>query len=155
MKSLKFSDIEEQTWDEIRPYLDTAVLPVTGISGGETPWETTMELEYLRDALDLIEIPFKGRIVTYPAMHFMGGIRQESEGLLLDQVCEGLKKVGFRFVVIVTAKSELVLGEALLGTKHADLVLRFTPDELRASGSEAKRKAADLMANLWNGRQTV
>lgn len=68
---MKFSDIEEQTWDELRPYLDTAVLPVTGLNGGETPWEATRELEYLRDALDLIEIPFKGRIVTYPATIFL------------------------------------------------------------------------------------
>lgn len=155
MKSLKFSDIEEKTWDELRPYLDTAVLPVTGLSGGETPWKTAMELEYLRDALDLIEIPFKGRIVTYPAMHFISGARQGSYSLLLDEVCEGLKKAGFRFVVIVTAKSARDLGEELVGTKHADLVLRCTPDELKASSSDAKRKAAESMSNLWNGSQTV
>jgi len=151
---LKFSDIEEQTWDELRPYLDTAVLPVTGLNGGETPWEATRELEYLRDALDLIEIPFKGRIVTYPAMHFVSATMQESGSLLLDQVCEGLKKTGFRFVVIVTAKSEPEFGEGFLETKHADLVLRFTPEELRVSGSELKRQAAELMANLWNGSLT-
>ncbi|MBP1155283.1 23S rRNA (pseudouridine1915-N3)-methyltransferase [Paenibacillus sp. PvR052] len=148
---MKFSEIEEKSWDELRPYLDTAVLPVTGLGGGETPWETTMALEHLRDALDLIEIPFKGRIVTYPAMHFVNDAHQAPEGMLLEQVSAGLKNAGFRFVVVVTAKSEQELGDKQLVGEHVDLLLRCPPDELRLSGNEAKRKATELMANLWNG----
>lgn len=114
-----------------------------------------MELEYLRDALDLIEIPFKGRIVTYPAMHFVKDTRQDTEGQMLEQVSAGLKNAGFRFVVVVTAKSEQELGDTQLAGEHVDLLLRCTPDELRGPGNEAKRKAAELMANLWNGSPNV
>ena len=67
---MKFSDIEEQNWEQLAPYLDTCLLPLTGLDGTEKPWQATNALEKLRDFLDLIEIPFRGRIVTYPAAHY-------------------------------------------------------------------------------------
>ncbi|MGO4375464.1 DUF2487 family protein, partial [Paenibacillus sp. MCAF20] len=67
---MKFSEIEKEQWEELRPYLDTCLLPVTGMDGSEQPYEATEWLERLRDIMDLIEIPFKGRVVTYPACHY-------------------------------------------------------------------------------------
>ncbi|RXZ80240.1 DUF2487 family protein [Paenibacillaceae bacterium] len=94
---MKFSEIEQQQWDELQPYLDTCLLPLTGLKGGEAPGEATHELEKLRDALELVEIPFKGRVVTYPAWHYIGNAED------LEQVCERFKASGFRFVILLTA----------------------------------------------------
>lgn len=150
---MKFSEIQETQWEELRPYLDTCLLPVTGLRGTEAPWQAASELERLRDALDLLEIPFKGRTVTYPAIHFVPSSPGET---FLGETCARLKEAGFRYVVIVTAKSEeeLVLNPEELRGK-ADLWLRFTPEELRQSASDAKRRAAEEVTALWNGRQTL
>ena len=51
-------------------YLDTCLLPVTGLTGKESPVEAGDRLEQLRDLLDLLEIPYHGRTVTYPAWHY-------------------------------------------------------------------------------------
>jgi hypothetical protein len=96
---MKFSNIVREEWEALQPYLDTCILPVTGLTGEEQPWEATAALEYLRDLLDGIEIPYAGRTVTYPAVHYPG-IDGESSNLL-NQLCEGIRKTGFRFVVIV------------------------------------------------------
>lgn len=147
---MKFSEIPETQWEELRPYLDTCLLPVTGLRGTEAPWQAASELERLRDALDLLEIPFKGRTVTYPAIHF---VPPGSAETFLGETCIRLKEAGFRYVLIVTAKSqeELVLNPEELEGK-ADLLLRFTPDELRRSASDAKRRATEEVMALWNGR---
>lgn len=143
---MKFSEIQENGWDELRPYLDTCLLPVTGLSGAELPWEATRELERLRDALDLLEIPFKGRVVTYPAMHFTGTSCGGQSGLL-DDVCLKLRtEAGFRHVVVVTARTE---PELPLSASNADLILRFGTAELTDSPDGSKRRAAAEMASLW------
>ncbi|CAG7648838.1 DUF2487 family protein [Paenibacillus allorhizosphaerae] len=150
---MKFSDIQESGWAELRPYLDTCLLPVTGLSGAEAPWEATQELERLRDALDLLEIPFKGRIVTYPAMHFAGTSNDGEPWGLLDDVCLKLKtEAGFRHVVIVTAKTEQ---ELPLTAANADLILRFGAAELKDSPDGAKRRAAGEMALLWQPQAAI
>ena len=68
---MKFSDIDKEQWPELKPYLDTVLLPVTGLSGDEQPWEATRGLEKLRDLIDAVEIPFHGRVVIYPAYHYI------------------------------------------------------------------------------------
>lgn len=144
---MKFSDIEQENWDELKPYLDTCLIPVSGLSGMESPWEAASKLEYLRDALDVLEIPFKGRVVTYPAVHYI------PEGFsagtsFLEQICTNLKNTGFRYVVIITAKSEI---ELPFEGGTADLILRITPSELQ-SDAAAKAKAEESIKNLWNGK---
>lgn len=69
----------------------------------ETPWEATAALERLRDFMDLAEIPFKGRLVTYPAVQY--GNTEDIK--LLNEVCHNVKSSGFKFVVIMTADVEL------------------------------------------------
>jgi 23S rRNA (pseudouridine1915-N3)-methyltransferase len=142
---MKFSDIEQKGWDELAPYLDTCLLPVTGLAGNEYPWEATKALEDLRDALDCLEVPFKGRIVTYPALHYLP-VGEERE-TLVNSMCDKLKEKGFRYVIIVTARS----GEELdLQAVNADLFLRITPDELLASPQEMKRAQTDAVTRLWS-----
>ncbi|GFN30668.1 DUF2487 family protein [Paenibacillus xylaniclasticus] len=126
---MKFSEIESNQWDELKPYLDTCLLPVTGLTGLEQPDEATQALEQLRDVMDAIEIPFKGRVVTYPACHYIG----ESGDELVESVCQSLKQAGFRFVIIVSAK----LGR--LKPASADLIIVPDPDGGIANRDEIGR----------------
>ena len=87
---LKFSDISRESWPELQPYVDTCLLPLTGLTGMESPWEATETLEKLRDVIDRVEIPFRGRIVTYPAVQY-----GREEGLeAVDRLCCSLREGG-------------------------------------------------------------
>ncbi|MGG2200489.1 MULTISPECIES: DUF2487 family protein [Paenibacillus] len=152
---MKFSEIESGNWSELQPYLDTCVLPVTGLDGSESPWEAAAALEDLRDVLDLIEIPFKGRIVTYPAMHYIGtGQAAASARKLIEDVCARLKDAGFRYVVLVSASRHAEAGLPA-GAEVADLIIAMTKEELTALGGEARRSVADKLTELWRDRQSV
>jgi hypothetical protein len=98
---MKFSEFTADQWAELHPYLDTALLPVTGLSGAEMPHEAAESLERLRDVLDLVEIPFKGRVVTYPALQYgdwNGDARRTAAA-----ICKGLKSAGFKYVIVAAA----------------------------------------------------
>ncbi|MUT65462.1 DUF2487 family protein [Paenibacillus sp. NEAU-GSW1] len=136
---MKFSDISAEQWEELRPYLDTCLLPVTGMTGDEQPYEATTALERLRDVMDLVEIPFKGRVVTYPAMHYT---EKEQQSNVIDRMCERLKQSGFRFVVVATPANA-----AELNCKSADLVL--CPDE--HGEKPAASAVASAIQTMWSG----
>ncbi|GMK46198.1 hypothetical protein PghCCS26_33270 [Paenibacillus glycanilyticus] len=137
-QEMKFSDIAEQQWDELKPYLDTCLLPVTGMTGLEQPFEATLALEQLRDVMDLIEIPFKGRIVTYPAMHYMN---EDSAGALVSKTCRSLKETGFRFVIVISAKNQV-------GLECPDADLVICPDGDGEAPTAANVSKA--VQALWN-----
>lgn len=99
---MKFSDIEQDQWNELEPYLDTCLLPITGMSGVENPIEATSCLEQLRDIMDLVETPFKGRVLTYPAFHYYNN--DESTRELIRAVCTSLRNNGFKYIILITAK---------------------------------------------------
>ncbi|SFE90814.1 Protein of unknown function [Paenibacillus algorifonticola] len=140
---MKFSDVQEEQWDELRPYLDTCMLPVTGMSGEEQPYEATAALERLRDVMDLIEIPFKGRVVTYPALHY---IRSHNFSDMINDVCASLRDSGFRYIIVATASDKLDLA-----TIQADLLLG--PDEMGVLPSVAEVKGR--VSLLWNPNQST
>ncbi|MEK3915033.1 DUF2487 family protein [Paenibacillus sp. FSL H7-0331] len=143
---MKFSDVNEKTWEDLRPYVDTCLLPVTGITGAEQPWEATCALEDLRDALDLFEIPYKGRVLTYPALHYVN----EDSGLeQVNAVCAQLKTNGFAFVIVVSAKVELA---DVLTQSNADLAFTLTPDLLTESLPVEKKRIAEQLMLLWAGK---
>ncbi|TDF99365.1 DUF2487 family protein [Paenibacillus piri] len=142
---MKFSDVEETAWDELRPYVDTCVLPVTGLTGSEQPWEATRALEQLRDALDCLEIPYKGRVLTYPAFHFITDEECGSE--TLKRVCARLKNSGFRYLIVIGAKAEL---ENILSESGADCALTLPPVMLNDSLPEVKRQIAQKLQQLWS-----
>lgn len=114
---MKFSEIEAESWESLKPYLDTCLLPVTGLSGREAPHEAAEALGRLRDLLELVEIPFKGRVVTYPAYHFTSPVA-EGGYTALSQVCRSLKEAGFRHLIVASLQRELALR-----LPEADLVL--------------------------------
>ena len=140
---MKFSEISAEEWGSLQPYLDTCLLPVTGLGGIEHPYEATEQLENLRDIMELIEIPFKGRVVTYPAMHFFNG--DEASQTMLEQICDSLKKTGFKYILIVTAKADLEIA-----AHNVNIVLRPEPDGSLPSSSQV----AIMMRELWNGQVT-
>ncbi len=138
---MKFSDISLSDWDELQPYLDTCLLPVTGLNGTETPPEATMALEKLRDLLDLIEIPFKGRVVTYPACHYAQDEERLNEAL--RQWIHSLRQTGFKYVVLAVASASLALEQC-----GADAVIApNSVDELPAQG-----EVSMMIRSLWNGK---
>ncbi|MFF2887573.1 DUF2487 family protein [Paenibacillus sp. NPDC057967] len=138
---MKFSDITEEQWDELKPYLDTCLLPVTGLGGGESPYETTVRLERLRDMMDLVEIPFKGRVVTYPACHYIS----ESEAFhsMLGEWCSRLKQAGFKYVIIMTA-----FAAPGLMIEAADLILQPGPDGHLLTPGEVSSQIRELWSPI-------
>jgi 23S rRNA (pseudouridine1915-N3)-methyltransferase len=101
VEKMKFSEFTADQWAELQPYLDTALLPVTGLTGAEMPHEAAEALERLRDVLDLIEGPFKGRVVTYPALQY--GDWNGDAKRTAAAVCGGLKRAGFKYVIVAAA----------------------------------------------------
>ncbi|MFE5317196.1 DUF2487 family protein [Paenibacillus sp. NPDC056579] len=143
---MKFSDVESSTWNELKPYVDTCLLPVTGLTGDEEPWEATRALEALRDALDCFEIPYKGRVLTYPAFHYIEG---EEDMALLAGVVRRLKE-RFPYVVVISAEAE-GLEQLASDEQHADLVFVLSPEQLSTSMPEIKEKIAVSLQTLWTG----
>lgn len=135
---VKFSEIEQEQWDELKPYLDTCLLPITGMSGAESPVEATRCLEDLRDIMDLIEIPYQGRVVTYPALHYMDGLEHSQHAI--DGYCQRLKQQGFKYIILITAKVNFQLP-----IHSADLWI--SPQENGGLPSESDINA--MIRNLW------
>ncbi|WP_176444730.1 DUF2487 family protein [Paenibacillus herberti] len=133
---MKFSDIEADRWPELQPFMDTCLLPVTGLSGTENPWQAVAALERLRDAMDVIEIPYKGRIVAYPAVQYA----DEQSVALLGHLVQNLRKAGFRYVVIVSAALRLD------NLSEADLVVSPDNEGKMPDAAEAR----ELIRKLWN-----
>jgi 23S rRNA (pseudouridine1915-N3)-methyltransferase len=104
---MKFNELNRERWTELQPYLDTCILPLTGLTGHESPVEMAQRLEQLRDALDLLEIPYKGRMVTLPAIQYMtadGGAFAET----VNRVAAAAKQANFRYVIAVTCEPQMV-----------------------------------------------
>ncbi|WP_313639723.1 DUF2487 family protein [Paenibacillus sp.] len=123
---MKFSDFEVEHWEENRKFYDTCLIPFTGLSGFESPPETVQALERLRDFMDLVEKPFKGRIVTYPAIQYGGGGYVD----LINEVCRKVKSSGFQYAVVLTADIALQQREIV----ESDLVLSMPIIEASQEG---------------------
>jgi len=140
---MKFSEIEREQWEELQPYLDTCLLPLTGMDGSEQPYEATEWLEKLRDLMDMIEIPFKGRVVTYPACHYTSGDGHFA-GMVV-RLCESLKSSGFKYVIAVTTRRELAFDTEAIDmwlAPNADMSL---PEQTEVSGA---------VRSMWSGQAT-
>lgn len=142
---MKFSDLTPEQWAELQPYLDTAILPVTGLSGAEAPYQATAALEKLRDVLDLIEKPFKGRTVTYPACHY-GEWNKETMRQVVG-TCLNLKRsAGFKYVIVAAAFAE----PAFMKAEEADLFIG-----LDLSGAlPSSESVSESIRHLWLGQTT-
>ncbi|MBJ6363550.1 DUF2487 family protein [Paenibacillus sp. GCM10012307] len=143
---MKFNEIEKSRWDELKPYLDTCLLPVTGLIGTEAPHKATAELEGLRDVMDLVEVPFKGRLVTYPAYHFF----EESDALRLDELCRRFRASGFRYVILVTGKPGLKLDGIA-----ADLVIAPAEDGTIPDPTAVKQTVTAIWQQQKNENEPI
>jgi 23S rRNA (pseudouridine1915-N3)-methyltransferase len=130
---MKFKDIDSAQWAELRPYLDTCLLPITGLTGLEAPGQATDELEKLQKWMDAVEVPYHGRIVTYPAMHYTS---KNEFSASVNEVCNNLRASGFRYVILITT-NERYQEEDL----HADLLL----SQSRLTALEA----VHLVQDMW------
>lgn len=139
---MKFNEIASQEWTELKPYLDTCLLPVTGLTGEEDPMQVTLALEQLRDVMEVIEIPYKGRVVTYPALHYIAGseAREQLEGIALR-----LKQSGFRYIIVLT-----LLGEALAWeSESTDLLIVVDKEQWAHQTDAIKSGISKEVQQLW------
>jgi hypothetical protein len=112
---MKFSEFTQAAWEENSRFYDTCLLPYTGLDGTESPPEAAEVLERLRDFMDLIEKPFQGRIVTYPAVQYQTA---ESSGYV-NAICRKVKSKGFQYAIVVTTEVKVSREEI----NESDLVL--------------------------------
>lgn len=140
---MKFSDISREDWQALHPYLDTCLLPLTGLTGEEEPWQVTDALEQLRDVMDMVEIPYKGRIVTYPASHY-GNENSEAYAEAADKLCRNLKKCGFKYIIAIAFDEKV--GE--LELQEADLFIR--PQLWQNEGQSSRNQlVSNHVEALW------
>jgi 23S rRNA (pseudouridine1915-N3)-methyltransferase len=130
---MKFKHIDSTQWNELRPYLDTCLLPITGLTGLEDPGQATDELEKLQKWMDAVEVPYNGRIVTYPALHYAF---ENAFSESVNEVCNNLRTSGFRYVILMTA-NERYLDEDV----QADLIL--------SQGRHTAPEAVRLVQEMW------
>lgn len=140
-RELKFSEMTQDSWAELQLYLDTCLIPYTALSGEQSPVEVTEALERLRDFLDLVEIPFKGRIMTYPAFHYAN----PELSMTLNSLSAQLKSSGFKYVVIMSSDSQLDGGEI----PSADLVLSRSVLTHEVGEDGIARFVGEKIRELW------
>ncbi|WP_408892303.1 DUF2487 family protein [Paenibacillus taichungensis] len=138
---MKFSEMTQDSWAELQLYLDTCLIPYTALKGKQSPVEATEALERLRDFLDLVEIPFKGRIMTYPAFHYAS----PDMSMALNTLSEELKSSGFKYVVIMSSDGELEQTQIT----SADLVLSRSVLIQEVGEEGISRFVGEKIRELW------
>jgi hypothetical protein len=139
---MKFSEFKEEEWADLSPYLDTCLLPVTGLTGAETPPEAADKAAEAGRWLQPLEIAFRGRTVTLPAYHYADA-SDEEERALLARYCERIKRSGFRYLIVATGDA----GWTAQAIPSADLIAG--PAE---AGEEPDAEALKRsVAALWKG----
>ncbi|MNC38465.1 hypothetical protein D3C75_870710 [compost metagenome] len=137
---MKFSSFTAESWEENSKFYDTCLLPFTGLHGGESPSEAAAILEQLRDLLELVEQPFQGRIVTYPAVQYA---TQQSMATLND-VCRKVKSNQFQYVIVATTAAQVSHGDLY----ESDLVLSLSGFEPSQRGL-VKSDISDKIQAMW------
>ncbi|GGF75006.1 hypothetical protein GCM10010912_20270 [Paenibacillus albidus] len=140
---MKFSDFDFKDWEKNREFFDTCLLPFTGLSALESPPEAAGALERLRDFMDLVEVPFQGRVVTYPALQYMG---EEYIGLI-NELCRKVKSSGFQYAIVLSADISLSGREIV----ESDLVLSL-PNIVVPSHQRINSVISGKIQEMW---QTV
>jgi 23S rRNA (pseudouridine1915-N3)-methyltransferase len=139
---VKFSEIAAQEWPELKPYLDTCLLPVTGLSGLEDPTTVTKALQHLGDVLEAIEVPYKGRVVTYPALHYIAGTDFNTQ---LEEIVRNLKKSGFRYIIVITLHPEGTLWDS----QETDLLIAVDQEQWTQQSELIKSEISKQVQQLW------
>ena len=135
---MKFSELSREEWFNLQPYLDTCLIPVSGMAGGEAPWEMAELAASAGDWLLPLEKAFAGRTVTLPAYHYYDGSGRAAEGL--KKLVAGCREAGFRHVVLVCG-----VPNALPEDTGADLI--FQP---ASAGEKPDAEALQLaITEMW------
>lgn len=138
--SMKFSELNDEQWADLQPYLDTCLLPVTGLTGEERPPEATAKISAAGDWLYPLETAFRGRTVTLPAYHYADPA-DEGDLARLERYCAALKGTGYRFLIVVTGWEAI----AAAPLPSADLIVGPGPQ-----GSEPEEEAIRrIVTELW------
>lgn len=135
---MKFSEIDAESWPELQPYLDTCLLPLSGLTGLEVPWEATDKVAAAGQWLTPLEQAFRGRTVTMPACHY--GEADSARIEQLNLLIANMRSVGFRYVVLVSGqplKPDGLSGASLIVCPGAE---GEAPNEQRIAKS---------VADLW------
>ena len=140
---MRFSEFHEDNWGDLQPYMDTALLPVTGLTGSESPPAAADLVGAAGDWLAPVESAFKGRTVTYPAHHYIG---PGDEGLL-NALCDRLKAGGFKHVVVVSGKP----GWRSEDVPSADLFAFPAEAGIEPDAEGIRRQVADLWKRAAQG----
>jgi hypothetical protein len=134
---MKFSEIDENSWPELQPYLDTCLIPLSGLTGEETPWEATEKVARAGQWLAPLEQAFRGRTVTMPAYHYEAGGEEDADRI--NRLIGQWRGIGFRYVVIVSGQASL-MGERL----NADLIIQPVPGEDEPNAERISKSVAAL-----------
>jgi 23S rRNA (pseudouridine1915-N3)-methyltransferase len=140
MGEMKFSDFDLSLWAENGQYYDTCLIPFTGLTGAENPADSVSALERLRDFMEEVEKPFRGRMVTYPVFQYTG----EYSLQLVNEICQKVKSINFRYAVVLTADVELSTEEIV----ESDLVLSL-PRLKSLSPAERQAYISTQIQKLW------
>ncbi|WP_161793413.1 DUF2487 family protein [Cohnella kolymensis] len=133
---MRFSEIDEAGWAELQPFLDTCLLPISGLTGGETPAEATELAAKTGDWLAPLEQAFTGRTVTVPAFHYYSGDVDDKQRL--NRLCGQLKKLGYRYVIVVCGRPN---GFADVS---ADLIIQPVREDELPDEQRLRKEIADL-----------
>ncbi|MFC5699911.1 DUF2487 family protein [Cohnella faecalis] len=134
---MRFSELNEAEWPDLQPYMDTCLLPVTGLDGTESPWEAKEKVGAAGDWLSPVEYAFKGRTVTMPAYHYYDGGEEALERL--RAACRQLKRSGFRYLIIVCGQPN-----GIAGIPEADLILQPEAEGAAADESLIRKSVSAL-----------
>ncbi|MNH33526.1 hypothetical protein D3C79_940490 [compost metagenome] len=108
--------------------------------GGESPSEAAALLEQLRDLLELVEQPFQGRIVIYPAVQYAA---QQSIATL-NEICRNVKSNHFQYVIVATIAAEVSHRDIY----ESDLVLSLSGFDPSQRGL-VKSDISDKIQDMW------
>ncbi len=136
---MKFSEINADSWSELQPYLDTCLIPVSGLTGSESPWEAADKVARTGQWLEPLEQAFRGRTVTMPAFHYDAGDKLDKEKL--NRLINQWKKNGFRYVIVISGQPV-----DLPGQLEADFVIQ--PQAEEEEGPDGAR-IRNSIAELW------
>lgn len=134
---MKFSELDETSWPTLAPYLDTCIVPVSGIVGTETPDMMTSKVAAAGDWLLPLEQAFKGRTVTLPALHYYDGGPGDADKL--NAICAACRRGGFRYVIVVCGTAGL-----LDSIQTADLVIAPTREDELPDAQQLRKKVTDM-----------
>ncbi|THF78390.1 DUF2487 family protein [Cohnella fermenti] len=136
---MKFSEFSPEQWYDLLPYMDTCLIPVSGLTGEEPPHEATERIAGTGDWLQPLEAAFRGRSVTMPANHYVD-VTNEDDIRRVSGLCERMRGLGFAFVVVVSGRADWAAVP-----EDADLLIK--PEEAGAEPDPDKLRQA-IMA-LW------